>query len=119
MRCAEEGCTEEALYDRLCIGHIDFGAVFCVVEGCPRTAWRSSGRCWAHPKPRNSKLAASGVRGVYWDAASDKWRAVLRYRGAKHYGVAYDTVEEAARAVDRLRAKITAPGFRDTRPLRL
>lgn len=50
----------------------------------------------------------SGVRGVNWDAARNKWAARVNVGGRKRYVGRFDTLEEAAQAVAAARAAFYA-----------
>lgn len=52
---------------------------------------------------RNSR---SGVRGVYWHAANEKWVAQAQGFGKKYYLGQYDTLEEAAEVARLKRLEI-------------
>lgn len=49
---------------------------------------------------RNS---ATGVRGVSWSRAAEKWQVTVHHNGKGYYGGVFDTVEDANRAAIELR----------------
>ena len=57
-------------------------------------------------KLQESTQGRSGVRGVFWHGALSKWAVQVRHNGKLHIGGYYDTVEEAAGVVVRLRNEL-------------
>lgn len=75
--------------------------------------------CDALENARNkgmNKRNTSGYPGVYWNTASSKWMAYIRYDGKMRYLGIYDTPEEASRVRNAAAAQIFGEFFRDTSP---
>ncbi|MDR1631151.1 MAG: AP2 domain-containing protein, partial [Oscillospiraceae bacterium] len=53
--------------------------------------------------------SSSGVRGVYWNARDQKWRAVIGFQKKQIYLGQYDTVDEASEARKRAEKEIYEP----------
>lgn len=51
----------------------------------------------------------SGVRGVFFNRRSGKWRAVLKFQGINHYLGEYEKIEEAVKARQRAEEQYFAP----------
>ena len=47
---------------------------------------------------KKTTVTASGVRGVYWDARSNKWRAQLKFKGKLMSFGSFDQLEQAVEA---------------------
>lgn len=55
----------------------------------------------------------SGARGVYWDAQTRKWRAVVGHYGIQHYLGLFDTTAEANAAVVAKRIELFTHNVKD------
>lgn len=60
---------------------------------------------------RNSPNAnsRSGIRGVFFNSRSGKWRAALRFQGVNHYLGEYEKIEDAVKARQRAEEEYFAP----------
>lgn len=54
-------------------------------------------------RAKSSTLGRSGVRGVFWHGALQKWAVRVRHNGKLYRGGYFATIEEAAEDVRRLR----------------
>lgn len=55
---------------------------------------------------QESSTGRSGVRGVFWHGALNKWVSQVRHNGKLHQGGYFSSVEEAAADVVRLRNEL-------------
>lgn len=88
--------TNGTISDDMVIDHHPTCPKHCVNPAHLRTVTRSQNqenRCGA---PRNS---SSGVRGVVWNSARNKWRAQVQQHGHSYYAGYFDTIEKASEAV--------------------
>lgn len=53
-----------------------------------------------------SKNSKTGIRGVCWHAATNKWEAYARVKRKKYYGGRYSDIHEAEKAAIALRNKL-------------
>ena len=56
-----------------------------------------------HQNSRRPQNSTSGVKGVYWDKQSHKWRARCRVDGVQHNVGYFGSLSDAAQAVRRFR----------------
>jgi hypothetical protein len=59
------------------------------------------------------KSNKSGVKGVCWVKSMKKWRGYVGYKGKHSYCGHFDTVEEAAKAVEKKRRELHGEFARD------
>jgi hypothetical protein len=57
--------------------------------------------------------STSGVRGVYFNARDQKWRAVIGFQKKQIYLGTYSTVDEAAKARKRAEEELYEPFLRE------
>lgn len=71
-----------------------------------RSNLRNITRAQNNQNKRKNYKSKSGVRGVTWSSQRGKWCARVRHLGKCHYVGFYDTVKEAAQALERERPLI-------------
>lgn len=59
------------------------------------------------------KDSKTGVRGVFWYAARNKWRVYVTVKGKPHYGGSYSDIHEAEKAAIALRDKLMVNNLLD------
>ena len=59
------------------------------------------------------KNNTSGVTGVEWDPAANKWKAVIFFKGKRHYLGCYGDFEDAVKARKRAEEEIFEPFLRE------
>lgn len=62
-------------------------------------------------KPRMKLIKDSGVKGVTWAKANEKWVAKITFKGKKYYLGYYDDVFKATQARKRAEEKLYKPVF--------
>ena len=55
----------------------------------------------------------SGVTGVEWAPAANKWRAVIFFKGKRHYLGQYSRFEDAVKARKRAEEELFEPFLRE------
>nr|DAZ39094.1 MAG TPA: homing endonuclease [Caudoviricetes sp.] len=59
------------------------------------------------------KGSKSGIRGVCWDTARNKWRVYVEVKGKHYYGGRYNDIHEAEQAAIELRNKLMTNNILD------
>lgn len=72
---------------------------------------KRSGKPEIYPDRKANKGSASGHRGVVWNKLKSKWTAQATIRGKRHFAGHFDSVEDAAVAVQELRNRLYTTNY--------
>jgi len=103
----------------LMIGPVPIGMLVdhkCRNPGCVNPAHLQAATYKQNGENRSLEgKGVSGVRGVYWVSANDKWTVRVRHHGRLYFGGYFDTISEAAQGVRDLRNSLFTNNLADRR----